>query len=253
MGFASSPTRLAALDPLAGLLEKARIRDSRHLKKDEATLCLEGYENFCALLCETCVLCQQAKPGRTRLPGLLQPLPVSTAWQIISLDFVEGLPRAQSANCILVVVDSFTKYGHFISLSHPFTAAGVAKLFMNHIYKLHGMLSVIVSDRDRVFTSQLWRELFRLARVELHMSSSYHPQSDGQTERLNQTMETFLRCFVNACPSKWVHWSPTAESGITIATIKLLGCLHLWLYMGILLVNLASQKGIRWAVPDLSE
>ena len=101
MGFASSPTRLAALDPLAGLLEKARIRDSRHLKKDEATLCLEGYENFCALLCETCVLCQQAKPGRTRLPGLLQPLPVSTAWQIISLDFVEGLPRAQSANCIL--------------------------------------------------------------------------------------------------------------------------------------------------------
>lgn len=87
----------------------------------------------------------------------------------------------------------------------------MAKEFLNHIYKLHGMPSVLVSDRDRIFTSSLWQQLFKLAGVELRMSTSYHPQSDGQTERLNQTMETFLRCFVNACPSKWLSWLPVAE------------------------------------------
>lgn len=131
----------------------------------------------------TCITCQQAKPNRFRLPGLLQPLPVpASAWQMISLDFVEGLPRSGNANCILVVVDSFTKYAHFIPLLHPFTALGVAKAFLNNVYKPHGLPSVIISDRNRIFTSQFWKELFRLADVSLHMSSSYHSQSDGQTE-----------------------------------------------------------------------
>jgi hypothetical protein len=126
------------------------------------------------------------------------------------MDFVECLPLSSLVNCILVVVDSFTKYAHFIPLRHPFTAAGVAKLFMNNIYKLHGMPLSIISDRDRIFTSNLWRELFSLAEVQLHMTSSYHPQSDGQTKRLNQTMETFLRCFVNSCPHKWSAWISSA-------------------------------------------
>lgn len=78
-----------------------------------------------------------------------------------------------------MVVDSFTKYGHFISLLHPFTAAGVAKVFLNQIYRLHGLPNAIVSDRDRLFTSHFWQELFRLADVKLQMSSTYHPQSDG--------------------------------------------------------------------------
>jgi hypothetical protein len=83
---------------------------------------------------QTCLTCQQSKPDRSKLPGLLQPLQVpSHAWQIISLDFVEGLPPSGSANYILVVVDSFTKYGHFLPLHHPFTATTVAKLFMNQI------------------------------------------------------------------------------------------------------------------------
>jgi len=98
---------------------------------------------------QTCLTCQQAKPDRARLPGLLQPLPVpSSAWQIVSLDFVEGLPRSKHGNCILVVIDSFTKYGHFLPLSHPFTAARVAQLFLNQVYKLHGLPEVIISDRD---------------------------------------------------------------------------------------------------------
>lgn len=127
------------------------------------------------------------------------------------MDFVEGLPKSAGLNCILVVVDKFSKYGHFIPLSHPFTALVVAKLFINHIYKLHGMPSVIISDRDKVFTSNLWSELFKLAHVELNMSSAYHPQTDGQTERVNQCMETFIRCFVHASPGKWANWISLAE------------------------------------------
>jgi hypothetical protein len=112
---------------------------------------------------KSCMICQRAKPDRAKLPGLLQPLPVpESAWQVLSLDFVEGLPTSGQANCVLVVVDCFTKYGHFIPLHHPFTASTIAKVFLNNVYKLHGMPSVIVSDRDRVFTSNFWRELFKL-------------------------------------------------------------------------------------------
>lgn len=78
--------------------------------------------------------------------------------------------------------------------------------FMMHIYKLHGLPTAIVSDCDQIFMSNLWKELFRLAGVQLRMSSAYHPQSDGQTERVNQCMETFLRCFANATPTKWHDW-----------------------------------------------
>ncbi|CAO2191183.1 unnamed protein product [Urochloa humidicola] len=161
---------------------------------------------------QSCVVCQQAKPDRSRLPGLLQPLPVpSGSWQVISMDFIEGLPQSGHFNCILVVVDVFSKYAHFLPLHHPFTAASVAKVFHNEVYRLHGMPTSIISDRDRVFTSKLWRELFRLADVSLNMSSAYHPQSDGQTERVNQCLETFLRCFVHACPSAWSKWISLAE------------------------------------------
>lgn len=161
---------------------------------------------------EQCQVCLQAKPDRSAYPGKLQPLPVPrSAWHTISMDFVEGLPRSGTADCILVVVDKFTKFSHFIPLSHPYTAASVAHLFMSHVYRLHGFPIAIISDRDPVFTSQFWTTLFKLAGTELRLSSAYHPQSDGQTERVNQCLETFLRCFVSACPKKWSAWLSAAE------------------------------------------
>lgn len=141
-----------------------------------------------------CQICLQAKPDRSKYPGLLQPLPVPEgAWKTLSLDFIEGLPRSGHYNCILVVVDKFSKYSHFIPLTHPFTANGVAAEFMKHIYKLHGLPKVIISDRDKIFTSQFWDQLFSRSGTKLHMSSAYHPQTDGQTERVNQCLEIYLR------------------------------------------------------------
>jgi hypothetical protein len=151
-----------------------------------------------------CSVCQQAKPDRAKYPSLLQPLPIpDQACQVVSLDFIEGLPCSGPANCILVVVDTFSKYAHFIGLLHPFSALKVAQAFMTHVYKLHGLPQSLVSDRDHIFTSHLWQELFRLSGTKLQMSTAYHPQSDGQTERVNQCLETFLRSFTHSCPTKW--------------------------------------------------
>lgn len=97
----------------------------------------------------------------------------------ISMDFVEGLPKSDGYDTVLAVVDKFTKFAKFIPLTHPFTALLVAKAFIHNIYDVFGMPQVIISNRDRVFTSALWQELFRLADVKLNMSSSYHPQTDG--------------------------------------------------------------------------
>jgi hypothetical protein len=161
---------------------------------------------------QSCTVCQQAKPEHVKYPGMLQLLPVPAhAWQIVSLDFIEGLPRSATFNCILVVVDKFSKYNHFVPLSHPFTALDVAEAYMQHIHRLHGLPQSLISDRDRIFTSTLWTTLFRLAGTQLRMSSSYHPQTDGQTEHANQCLETYLRCFVHACPSQWSRWLALAE------------------------------------------
>lgn len=159
-----------------------------------------------------CSICQQAKTERVAYPGLLAPLPVPKgAWQMVTMDFIEGLPKSKNCNCILVVVDKFSRYAHFIPLSHPFTVLDVAILYMNNVFKLNGLPAVIISDRDRIFTSFVWQELFKLVGTELRMSTAYHPKTDGQIERVNQCLETYLRCFVHACPIKWHQWLSLAE------------------------------------------
>lgn len=171
-----------------------------------------GMKQFIVDYIKQCPTCQINKPEHSKYPGLLQPLPVPDfAWCHISMDFVEGLPTSQSKNMILVVVDRFTKYGHFIPLQHPITVHTVVQAFTDNIFKLHGLPSVIVTDRDTIFTSHLWQALFKKLGIKLHMSTSYHPQSDGQTERVNQCLENYLRCMVFLQPKKWMNWLSLAE------------------------------------------
>lgn len=104
-----------------------------------------------------CAVCKQAKSERVRYPGLLQPLPVpDQAWETVSLDFIEGLLKSSGFDCNLIVVDKFSRYAHFLGLAHPFTAFDVALLYLNNVYKLHGLPLAIISDRDRIFMSALW-------------------------------------------------------------------------------------------------
>ncbi|KAJ0816356.1 putative nucleotidyltransferase, Ribonuclease H [Helianthus annuus] len=159
-----------------------------------------------------CSVCQRAKNETVAYPGLLQPLPVpKTIFSDISMDFISGLPRIQGKDTIMVIVDRFTKYGHFIPLSHPYTAAKVASVFLDNIFKIHGNPDTIVSDRDPVFISAFWQEFMKLQGVKLAMSSAYHPQSDGQTEVLNRCLEAYLRSMCMDAPLTWVKWVPLAQ------------------------------------------
>lgn len=112
---------------------------------------------------------------------------------------------------ISVVIHSFSKYGHFLAISHPYNAISIARSFFDNILKLHGLPENLISDRDVTFTSSFWKELFHLCGTKLYFSSAYHPQSDGQTEVANRTMEMYLRCSTSTQPNKQSDWLSWAE------------------------------------------
>lgn len=140
------------------------------------------------------------------------------------MDFVEGLPMSDGANVILVVVDRFTKYTHFLHLRHPYTAPQVARVFVDGIVKLHGMPRSITSDRDCIFTSNFWKLLFKTLGTKLNYTTAYHPQTDGQSERVNQCLEMFLRCMVQDAPKQWRRWLPLAEFWYNATVHMSIGC-----------------------------
>lgn len=102
-----------------------------------------------------------------------------------------------------MVIYRFSKYAHFLPLAHPFFAINVSKVFVDSVVKLHGIPLSIDPDRDKIFTSLFWKELFKLLGTSLCYSLAYHPQSDGQAERLNQCLEGYLKSMAFATPFKW--------------------------------------------------
>jgi transposase InsO family protein len=159
-----------------------------------------------------CDTCQRNKTEHLHPAGLLLPLPVPQGvWTDIALDFVEALPRVKGKSVILTVVDRFSKYCHFIPLAHPYSAESVAQAFFSDIVRLHGVPQSMVSDRDPVFTSTFWRELMRLVGTKLHMSTAFHPQTDGQSESANRVIIMYLRYLTGDRPKHWLRWLPWAE------------------------------------------
>lgn len=110
-----------------------------------------------------------------------------------------------------MVADRFSKYAHFMASAHPYTALDVAQLFLDNVFKLHGLPESITSDEDPIFLGSFWDEIFILHGVALNKSSAYHSQSDGQTEVINKCLETYLRCMCSDKPTRWYKWLSLAE------------------------------------------
>jgi hypothetical protein len=123
-----------------------------------------------------CEVCQRNKGETVKSSSILQPLLIPpTIWKDISMDFITVLPKSGNKSIIMLVVDRLSKYSHLCTLQHPLTSSMVAQLFINHVFKLHGMQHSIVFYRDPTFTRNFWQELFKLQGTQLHLSTSYHP------------------------------------------------------------------------------
>ncbi|GJU97129.1 ty3-gypsy retrotransposon protein [Tanacetum coccineum] len=159
-----------------------------------------------------CTTCQQTKYSTHKPYGLLQALPIpNQVWEEISMDFITSLPPSNGKTAIWVIVDRLSKFAHFIALPPHYTAASLATIFLHDIYRLHGLPKSILSDRDPIFLSRFWKELFSKIGTKLLHSSAYHPQTDGQTEVVNRCLESYLRCFACDEPTSWSKYLYLAE------------------------------------------
>ena len=166
--------------------------------------------------CRNCHICGRAKPRRQAPAGLLTPLDVpDRPWRKISLDFVTGLPPSKEGyNCILNVVCRLTKMRHCIPCragDDGLSAEETAKLIFRHVWRLHGFPDDWTSDRDPRFTGLMMQHLCRIIGIDIKMSTAFHPETDGQTEIVNQEIERYLRTYVNYLQDDWVEWLPQAE------------------------------------------
>ncbi|KAK9071834.1 hypothetical protein SSX86_008263 [Deinandra increscens subsp. villosa] len=171
-----------------------------------------GLRKDVAAFIKECVICQATKSPTHKPYGLIQPLPVPQApWTDISMDFITSLPPSKGKTAIWVIVDRLSKFAHFIPLPTHYTATSLASIFFREVYRLHGLPKTIVSDRDPIFISNFWRELFKQMGTRLLHSSAYHPQTDGQTEVVNRGLEAYLRAFVFDEPASWSRYIYLAE------------------------------------------
>ena len=160
-----------------------------------------------------CHSCQVNKPRNTAAPGLLQPLPVpAKRWQSISMDLITSLPKGKSGkDAVVVFVDRLSKRVHLSAVDTSITAPQLARTFLETVFKHHGVPDTIISDRDPRFVSEFWRSLFTLLGTQLNISTAFHPQTDGQTERTNRQLEQVLRHYVNAQHDNWDELLAVAE------------------------------------------
>jgi len=160
----------------------------------------------------TCDLCLWTKPWRHSPVGELQPLSVPDAqWDTLSVDFVVELLESSGHDAVMTVVDAVSKRVHFILTHTTVTAEGAARLFLYYVWKLHGLPKHVVSDRGPQFIALFTKELYRLLGIQISSFTAWHPQTDGQTECVNQELDQFLRLFVNERQDNWYGLLPIAE------------------------------------------
>jgi len=161
---------------------------------------------------EGCDACQCNKNHTEQPAGKLMPNSIpEKPWMHISADFITKLPLAQGYDSILVVVDRLTKMVHFILTTEKTLAEGLARLFRDNVWKLHGLLESIILDREPQFVVGLMRELNGMLGIESKLLTAFHPQTDGQTERVNQELEQYLRMFIDHRQEQWPKWLGTVE------------------------------------------
>jgi transposase InsO family protein len=160
-----------------------------------------------------CVTCAATKPSLQKPAGTLRPLPIpDKPWRVITIDFVGPLPRtADYFNYVLVVQDKFSKMAHFICTTTNVTAEETAILLLENVVRLHGLPEAIISDRGHEFTAHLFQQLWTAFGTDLRLSTAYHPQSDGGTERLIRELEQQLRAHANRAGNNWKQWLPIVE------------------------------------------
>lgn len=198
-------------DPLAGHFGKNRT-ETLLKRKFHWTNLQRDVADYVA----GCPVCQGAAAPKHRPYGTLESLPIpSRPFAELSMDFITGLPETifknEIVDSIWVVVDRFSKWSLFFPVSTTINAAKLAELFHNYVELRFGPPNGIVSDRGPIFTSKFWSNLCYLSHIKLRLSTAFHPQTDGQTERMNQTLEHYLRCFTNEEQTNWPNLLSTAE------------------------------------------
>ena len=160
----------------------------------------------------SCPTCQAIKSGTQAKAGRLQPLEVPIQiWQQVTTDLVTEFPESNGFTAIAVFVDRMTKMVHFAPCVKEIAAIDYAKLFVDNVFRLHGLPEVIIADQDPCLTSKFWTSLFDLLGTDLCFSTRFHPQTDGQSEWMIQTLENFLRPYVERHPHEWSNQLSLAE------------------------------------------
>jgi len=173
----------------------------------------------------SCAECQKSRTSRHASFGVLRPLSVpEKPWEDISMDFVTGLPECGGYDAIWVVVDRLSKMRHFIPCKTTIDARGLAEMFLKEVVRLHGVPRTIISDRGPQFAALFWKRLCERLGVDRRLSTAFHPQTDGQTERMNASMEQYLRIFTSYQQDDWVQWLPLAEFAANNGTSETTKC-----------------------------
>jgi len=205
-----------------------------------------------ATFCTSCTTCQRSKPPNQKLYGLLNPLSVPSApWNAIGVDFVGPLPESKDRDglydSITVIIDLLTAMIHLVPSRTTYTAKDIAELMFAEVYKLHGLPRTIVSDQDVLFTSLVWTHLNKLIGVKQCMSSAYHPETDGSTERANRTIGQMLRSCIGPTQKDWVTRLPAIEFAINLARSESTGYSPFFLNTG------RMPRTMIWDAPSSDE